>query len=56
MRNLNYQLKQLCARNRDGSLGIRAKRQRPLNFESPRVFRRLVCLSQATMADSTSWR
>jgi len=32
MRNLNYQLKQLCARNRDGSLGIRAKRQRPLNF------------------------
>ena len=24
--------------------------------ESPRVFRRLVCLSQATMADSSSWR
>ena len=24
--------------------------------ESPRVFRRLVCLSQAAMADSSSWR
>ena len=25
-------------------------------IESPRVFRRLVCLSQATIADSSSWR
>ena len=23
--------------------------------ESPRIFRRLVCLSQAAMADSSSW-
>ena len=25
-------------------------------IESPRVFRRLICLSQATIADSPSWR
>ncbi len=27
-----------------------------LHGEPPRVFRRLVCLSQAAMADSSSWR
>jgi hypothetical protein len=32
------------------------KQQLIVHSESPRVFRRLVCLSQATMADSFSWR
>src|SRR5208282_6216267 len=31
MRDLNYALKQLCIRNRDGSFGTQAKRERLLN-------------------------
>ena len=48
MRDLNYQLKQLCTRNRDGSSGIRAKRQRT---HSPRggANLTLVMLSQALL-------
>ncbi|MBK7899694.1 MAG: hypothetical protein IPJ99_10260 [Betaproteobacteria bacterium] len=30
MRNLNYQLKQLCHRNRDGSFATQAERERTL--------------------------
>ena len=32
MRDLNYQLKQLCARNRDGSYSTQANRQRILDL------------------------
>ena len=32
MRDLNYQLKQLCHRNRDGSFATQADRERILNL------------------------
>lgn len=32
MRDLNYQLKQLCQRNRDGSFATRANRERILHL------------------------
>lgn len=38
------------------SYGFRPKRRAQDAIESPRKYRRLVCLSQATAADSCSWR